>query len=222
MVSNKTLAFFLVLAVIASIGGLFISLDRLSRMMQITGYASSGTGTANVTIIGVNSISIVDNLINFGACTPNPSTGSLVSSNDTSTLGICLLNASKDNITITNDGNNFVNLTLQSSVTAATLIGGTGPSVLFTAKNASANPGCAGQAVYCGGSICSCSNYDNCTLPRTWFNITAATTNYRVCGNMTYGATSNTVEVYVQLFLPYDTPPKVNSQATLTFTASTP
>ncbi|MFC1705084.1 hypothetical protein ACFLZ6_02020 [Nanoarchaeota archaeon] len=67
-VSNKTLATLLVVAIVVSLGGTFISLNRLSsiaKVSSITGFAT-GTGKVNVTIVESTTISTPDDNIWFG------------------------------------------------------------------------------------------------------------------------------------------------------------
>ena len=72
-ISNRTLAIMMVVAILVSLGGLFMSLDRLSKLQAgvppgITTFATSGPGRANVTIAAVLSIILDDNKIDFGHC----------------------------------------------------------------------------------------------------------------------------------------------------------
>ena len=63
--SNSTLALMVVAAILVSIIGSFISLTKLSEI-GATGYASSGTGLANLSVPSTVDITVVDQLIELG------------------------------------------------------------------------------------------------------------------------------------------------------------
>jgi hypothetical protein len=69
-VSNKTIALLTVIAVIASIGGVLLSMNQLGRLGYplITGFTVSDTALLNLSITSTEGIA-VDNNIDFGAGT---------------------------------------------------------------------------------------------------------------------------------------------------------
>ncbi|MFH1409784.1 MAG: hypothetical protein ABIH34_07770 [Nanoarchaeota archaeon] len=58
----------MIVAIVVSVGGLYLSLSRMSAMpgATITGFASSGGGQVNITILNFNSITLNDAQIDLG------------------------------------------------------------------------------------------------------------------------------------------------------------
>jgi hypothetical protein len=148
-ISNRTLAIMMVVAILVSLGGLFMSLDRLSKLQVgappfITGLVTTGTGYANVSIAETLSIVLSDNNINFGTCTFPGGGATLVlesdwnchgdaacaSMNRTPSSSCVDSDLAPSTINITNDGNVGVNVTFTSSHNSTTL---------FTASGAAAD-----------------------------------------------------------------------------------
>ena len=74
-ISNKTLAMFLVAAIVVSIAGTTISLNRLGDISTSpTGFATSGVGNVSLNVNTDLSIVLDEAWINFGDCVP-PATG---------------------------------------------------------------------------------------------------------------------------------------------------
>ena len=94
-ITNNTLAFGLFLALFLIIGGTWVSLNFID---DLTGAATSGYGSTNVTVTSVVSCSIDDNLISFGEMARGIN-------NDSERIS--------DYFVISNDGN--VNLTVVSN-----------------------------------------------------------------------------------------------------------
>ncbi|MEK6967815.1 MAG: hypothetical protein AABX51_04245 [Nanoarchaeota archaeon] len=149
-ISNKTLALLLVAAIVVSLGGLFISLDRLGRIQQLggsgfTGFAVSNfsQGRSNVSISNVIAMSIHqdpnnENLIDFQTCTIPQLGRSNVSSNSTNSGGFCTdgsgdIDNFPDNLTIRNDGNVNLLVKLRSPNTTQEFLGSSGTSAAFWA-----------------------------------------------------------------------------------------
>src|SRR3989338_6834499 len=123
-ISNKAVTYLLVLAIIISVGGTMLNFYRITKLTQapaITGFATTSTGNVNVTIAAVSSITLADSLIDFGSCSQN-STGTKESSNDSTwwgAPGVCSGSASPpDNITVQNDGNKNINVTVKTNTVA--------------------------------------------------------------------------------------------------------
>jgi hypothetical protein len=90
------------MAVVISVGGLWISFSYLDGMNQLTGRATdTTTGTTGLTVSGEVSCSSPDNSISFGTMARS-------TSNDSQDAG--------DYITIQNDGNVPANITVYGSV----------------------------------------------------------------------------------------------------------
>ncbi len=231
-VSNKALTFLIVLAIVVSISSTLISLSKLNQLTPgITGMASGGSGYVNVTIAGVSSILMVDTTIDFGSCSPNSSIGANVSSNvslDWGAPGVCtsIPNGPPDNITIKNDGNSFINVTVRTNKLATTLIGPASgalpydPGFYFSSTNATIltnvyGPGCTNATGI--GTLGATG------LQWGWRNFTDITTDFGLCDNLSYagGATpQNAIYMFAKLELPANAPTGGESTATLTFTAT--
>ena len=147
-ISNRTLAILMVVAILVSLGGLFLSLDRLSKLQAgvppgITTFATTGAGRANVSVAPTISIILDDNTINFGTCTLTAGAydlelqsnwtcnggASCNSMNITSatTGGTCANSDSAPaNISIRNDGNVDINVTVATTANTTSLFSGGG------------------------------------------------------------------------------------------------
>jgi hypothetical protein len=198
-VSNKTLALFLVAAVVVSIGGTILSLDRLSRVSTV-GYATDAdTGTATLTIQTLASIKFAINTIDFGTGSVNSSTGipqcnltinasnAIAKSNcigfyDTNNNGAIV-----DTFIIENDGNADLNITLNSTVNSTEFLGGSATYALFqyTVSNNVSGSGA------CGGTL---------GVP-TWASFNNVNTN--VCTNLSWSA-PDTLRVGIRVGIPDD------------------
>jgi len=163
-ISNKTLAFLLVGAIVVSLFGTFISLNRLdnigpSGLRQITGmYTDSTTGTVQLNVQGDIAFSVV-NSVNFGDVTPITGTLMNITTDNINAQGQgndCTTGANCMALEIQNDGNEVINLTFNVSTNAAGLIGGSAPAApgfYFYARNGNrtgvaASPGCTGNMSY--------------------------------------------------------------------------
>jgi len=202
-ISNKTVAFLLIGAIAISLIGTFVSLNRLGKMgiPVISGAATSGAGTAQLTIASALSITLSeDDTVDFGTCTPTTG-GTWFESNATDKngtgQGYCDGLGYPDNITVWNDGNEYANVTISAS--NVDLTGGTlNKSLMFAMMNAS-KPGCTRAA------------------QRAWKNMTADY-NYTVCGNLTFATDLNRIWVYFGVWAPQDSTAGQRT-STLTFTA---
>ncbi|MFH1133621.1 MAG: hypothetical protein V1735_03960, partial [Nanoarchaeota archaeon] len=94
-------------------------------------------------------------------------------------------------------------------------------SVYGGCHNTSTNK-CVDSASWCG---CNTADDTNCTWRNQWTELDVASQEYEACANLTYGGTPVTrprFYLFAKVFVPADTPSKVRSNATLTFTARTP
>jgi hypothetical protein len=136
-ISNKTLALFLVGAIILSLGGTIISLNKISQITGPTGFATTGTGKVNLTILSATDISLQNASIDFGTGVVNASVCSfaiLSNNNSGQNLLNCWVNdtysaARPNNVPVTaqgayiqiqNDGNVNITVTLTSTKKNAT------------------------------------------------------------------------------------------------------
>ncbi|MFH1915847.1 MAG: hypothetical protein ABIJ21_01150 [Nanoarchaeota archaeon] len=128
-ISNKTLALFLVAAIVLSLGGTLISLNRINEITTgPTGYATTGTGMVNLSIVTNTDISIINATVDFGAGVVNVSNGcnyANLSNNFTTGWNAagCWVNQSfngaavrneTSKFVVQNDGNVNVSVTMQS------------------------------------------------------------------------------------------------------------
>jgi len=226
-VSQKTLTFLLVIAIVVSVTGTMISIKRINQLVSetpvltATGMAGSGSGMVNVTIAAVTSITALDSVIAFGSCSPpSDNFGCNTTSNDT--FGCSCDGGGPDNITISNDGNKDVNVSVKASSLAKTFIGGTvggagQAEMWFAVRNGSTNPGCGNAS-----TTIMDAEITGTGMQYTWKNISIADDNYQACANLTYGATTNTMSFFAKLFIPANAPATGGEEAstTLTFTAT--
>jgi len=203
--SNRTIAYLLLVAIFVSVAGTLLSLSKMGGIGAplITGAATSGAGTAQLTVASALSIVVEDTTVNFGECTPVGVPGTWFESNATDkgagspSPGFCTGLQNPDNLTIHNDGNQFANVTINASnvdITGGTL----NKSLMFAMMNAS-KPGCVEAA------------------QRSWYNMTALG-EYTVCGNLTFKTNYNRIWVYFGVWVPSDATAGQRS-STLTFTA---
>ncbi len=203
-ISNKTISILLLVAIISSLTTFLVTVNLQTPTGHSGINVTSQTGKANLSIYGFASITFLneDGLIAFGVCVPDNSTWRNISS-DTISIDCSGLSAHGDNITIVNDGNVNVNLSVKSSVSAATLIGGTNPGMWFATNESATKKGCTGSDL------------------KGWVEMNS--TNYNVeqiaCGNLTPGSANNTVEFNFKIQLPYDAPETASSSTNLTFKA---
>jgi hypothetical protein len=127
-ISNKTLAIFLVAAIVLSLGGTMLSLNSLNKIGP-TGMASTQIGRVNLTILSNSDITLGHQQIEFGIGVVNTSSGckyaNLTQNATNGFFGNCWVNqaqmpnsvvANETNFwSIQNDGN--VNITLTATST---------------------------------------------------------------------------------------------------------
>ncbi len=213
-VSNKTLAMFLVAAIVVSIAGTIISLNKLGEV-SYTGYALTDTGQVNISVGTTLSITTQDdNTIDFGTCTPQGGTDVVISSevaNGDATYGICS-GFTPDEILVRNDGNVNANVTINASDWGEAHGGTFLPSssgnswIAYKITNASSAGG------YNGGCV---GNYQS-----TYTNITNTyNSNMLGCDNLSAHATDNSFEFDVEILVPNDAQ-STTSSLTLTFIAN--
>ena len=207
-ITNKTLAVFLVVAVVISVGGTILSLDRIGNLrIQTTGFATSSTqGNATINVTSQTSIRFSINSVDFGAGSVNTTGGynnCTMSLNDTAVftkvgcLSFNANNAAGPSFVIENDGGTYVNLTLNSTKNAASFIGGTNPAFEY--------------AIYQNEtSSCKLSIYNESNVSTVAANVV------NICQNLSYLDTEDTLRIYVRVRIPYDAPIVAT---TATFTA---
>ena len=207
-ISNKTLAIFLVAAIVVSVAGTMISLNKL-QSVSYTGFATTATGNVSVNIQSQLSITTSDgNTINFGQCTPQ--SGSDTTINSESSPSICTGQSFPQNISVRNDGNVDANVTVQFSkvgkAQGGTFLDSTEgtSSIAYKVVNGSAG------GTYHGGCIGS--------YPSSYTTVSTANSEIQGCTDLKYGDTYNSFVTDVQIVVPYDAPVGTDS-VILTYTA---
>jgi hypothetical protein len=222
-ISNKTLAILLVFAMAISLGGTVISLNRLrisgTQAPGITGFGT-GTGTANLSITSDTTITVIQNLVDFGTGIINMTAGctnatlassSVNATNWTAEYDACWVsNATtpamvlfpSSAIVVRNDGNINVTLTMDSTAnTAATFIAGaTGGGPLYQYKSAS-------------NETDACDNPQNAS----WYNLNASTS-MAICDKLKAENSQDEARISFKVRIPSDATGYKSD--TLTFTSS--
>ena len=208
-ISNKTLAIFLVGAIVISLAGTFLSLNKLGTLAPATGNAVSTAGNAYVLVNSTTAIK-------FDVATVNWSVGSV---NSTGSQQNCTMNTMSANsvdcvgfltistpLIIENTGNtNITLLQFGSNATAAQFIGGGadhgGPQFMYVVGNNAS------------GS-CSANLY-----PTTFINVNITGNEQTICTNYNSVDGLDTMNISLKINIPISA---VAGQkyATLTITAT--
>jgi len=211
--SNKSLAMLLLVVMVVSLAGTMVVLNRQER--SLTGFATSATGTIQLSVSGLASITAIDNnAINFGACTPISGIGILA--NITSdvlenTTAVCSTFTVLDNISVRNDGNVNVSVTLDPSACApgvgnlsCSFLNSSSTKALLMYKTAT---GGTGYTNGCTGSL---------VAAYTAFNGTHS--GVTGCSKLLYGVNNNSFITHFKIGVPYDAPLGAAS-VTITYSA---
>lgn len=208
-ISNKGLAVLLVLAIVVSIGGTLISLNRIGT--GITGYVTQ-TGTATLNIQELVQITLTDASVDFGTCALNSSTVLTYISNSTNNQSLedpasqCSFpDGVPDVFTLENTGNKNVNLTIGSDTSAADFVNAPSQELKTFAF--------AGMPRIGTGEIGCVEGLQN-----SFTNFTAASTEYLLCNNFTTVSDADEIDIAFMVTLP---PDAASGQrvATITITA---
>jgi hypothetical protein len=172
--SNKSLALLLVAAIVISLGGTLISLNRLSQQ-GLTGLAA-GTVVLNVS---ENMSCTIGSNVSFGISTSQILAQTNISTNSANSNGFndCTGNDACRGMMINNTGNVNVNVTFYSSANGTTLLGGPGAtnasfqySIVNGSFNGAALPGC-------NSGLKTAWGYANETITTICTNLTSLSTN---------------------------------------------
>ena len=217
-ISNKTLAFLLVVAIAISLGGTFVSMNRLNTLMNlpgVTGFATANsTGTANVTITASASIRFAVNNLDFGIGAVNSSAGNTVCSLASGSVagfkdgtGQCINFSAVGvlkSLQIENDGNVNLTVNLTSTKNATQFVGG--PSAAeqfrFTVTN--------NDSSSCGAPT-----------PAAWSPINSSG-QMVVCGStggLSFLQSQNSLNMSLNLTIPYDSAFASGTNQVVTLTA---
>jgi len=205
--SNKSLALLLVAAIVVSLGGTLISLNKLNQQ-GATGLAA---GEVNLTITSNTSCNI-DTNVTFGT-SGKPGGLWILSTNGTNTgygaFSDCLATAACYGMQINNTGNTNINITLLTNYNASTFLGGPqatvddfqGLAVNGTASGYSTvRPGCRG-------------------LNESWFYINETVRPMHICTNLTWQDANDMLTIEYNVTIDVDTPAG-GKTATITITCT--
>jgi len=229
--NNKTIVLALVAAIVISLGGTFLVLNKLDKVGDypvFTGFATNDTGYVNVTISQTLSIDVndTDSYIDFGTC--NAPKGGLttsiasnfsqgggsginatqqggVANGDINCTGGNLIGGAKY-IKIQNIGNVEANLTINSTHNGTNLLTSGDAKIWYN----SVNHDVAGLN-------------DDCTVNRAtgWNEIILNQTLYVVCERLSFGNPNPAQRVYLNLTIPFDSSTGgLLATSTLTFEAT--
>lgn len=195
-ISNKALAGLLIAAIVISVSGTLMVLDKNAGL---TGYATSQDANVSVNITGIVSIVLDSATLDFG-------TGSVTSGATNAILaydGSTFTNVNgtgfsqSGDIILENDGNLNANITIQTTNDVATFIGGTSPAMEYLAVDNESG---------------SCIN----GLESSYATLTTSPTNF--CTKLNFSDSADTVKMGLRLTIPSDTIGYKSN--TITFTAS--
>ncbi len=204
---NQGLVVMLVAAIVVSIGSTLISLNKLSVIGGITGFATSDVGTVTFQVNESTSITLTDNSVDFGTCILNNSgfiTYDSDITNGTSVQGFYCdgLSAGEDYMVLENDGNVNVSVTLQSDVDGPGFTGSPTSRGEFWFKAAEEEVG-------------SCTG----TLADSWVNISQSAFDYNVCDDFKNVDGNDALKIWYRIVLPDDVPAAGVKTAQITFSA---
>jgi hypothetical protein len=202
-ISNKTLAIILVAAVVVSLAGTIISLNKLNG---ITGFATTPTGIAEVQVNTTSSI-------RFAVATVNWTSGSVNSTYVNCTMdtvgnlssGCIGFHSVSQALVLENDGNVPVNVSLRAASSNSTFIGGTlvggGPEFMY---NVTVN-----ETNSCGAPV-----------PAAWTDVNLSSPGTLICPYLDYTDGNDSLKIGLWINIPYTASSGIKSN-TLTATAST-
>ena len=200
-ISNKTLAWLLVGAIIVSILGTFTALNRIQRL-GITGAATeNATGQTQLQVQTSASIRFADDTVDFGSWQVNASayTNCTIETETPSASSGCIGgSAPNDYLVIENDGNvNFTSVNLKSNATAAQFIGGNSSIVKFQWKIADNET---------PGPSCSALYQDD-----DWHDVDTSASGVKICDDFNFLNDKDSLRVYFRIVIPYDAPQGVKT-----------
>ena len=141
-ISNSFLAVLLVIAIMIAIVGAWTSIDKVNRLVGITGMGTSGY--VNLTIANMSSLNVTATECNFGVGAVNAgSTSAILASNGT----VVNWNSTgtSTNMSLKNDGNQNFSVNVSSGKNTTTFLGGGSTLMAYKvwyAGNKSTSGGC--------------------------------------------------------------------------------
>jgi hypothetical protein len=183
MTENNSVMIVAVLAVVASLAAAGFSYYSMSSGPRVSGFASTDTGTTSLTITSTADINFTDDTISFGAGRVNPTYAGATLDTDAGTVVNGTWTPETTGFVLENVGNVNVSLTLQSAKNAAELLGGTAPAYQMKVTDVESG---------------SC-------LTNGLSSYTAVDKSKQAaCGKFLFATGTNTLNVDVRLYVPYD------------------
>ena len=193
--SNKSLALLLVVAIVISLGGTLLSLNKVSQLQflgieVVTGRAS---GIVNLSIEEVAACRIEKN-VSFGSGSQGAAdlSSDLDNASSEFTENCTLVTDECEGMEINNTGNKYLEVNFSSDKNATTFLGGDNVGVgdfQFKAANGTWD-----------ASLSGC----NSGLDTSWGNVLASSSG--ICSNLSYGAANRMITVEYNVTLKVDTP----------------
>jgi hypothetical protein len=125
--NNKSLAVFLLAAVVVSIGGTILSLNRMGSIHYTTGYASTDYGTATLFINSSTEIYFSIDSIDWGSGFVNSTSGAemncTLNTNNYKSIGCIGFTQNNIGLELTNDGNTIPQVRLWSNAGGIDMFG---------------------------------------------------------------------------------------------------
>jgi hypothetical protein len=205
-ISNRTLAMFLIAAMVISLAGTLISLNRINKMGGLTGFASSDVGNVSLFVNTTQSLIFTVSTINFGTGTVNQTSQycNLTSDASTPIRPWCEGFQAATGLVLENNGNVNLSVQLASSVdvNSTSFLQG-GPNAYFKWAITNNESGSCNTAL----SYAAYSNV-NTTAPGTM-----------VCTDLNWSG-SDTLLINVSLGIDVTKVGSIGGQRNATFTAT--
>jgi len=190
-ISNKTLAWFVIGAVVVSLAGTLASFKG-----TMTGYvASNDTGLASVNVAQSVILRFAINSTNFGSGSIDSGSGytecnlSINGSSNIASSGCVGFNSvnpgGADAFVLENAGTSYLNVTINFTGNASTFIGGTNAKLQYAVSNNESN---------------SCQTLYNIG----WTDVGAPNQSTLICYNMSHVTTQNTIRIGMKMSIPTD------------------
>lgn len=214
-ISNRALAMFLLAAIAVSLVGTVISLNRLDSV-KLTGLAQSDVGTVQLEVLAGASITTQDNnAIDFGQCNLGSGVPVTINSEDLVNTSTSCGTFNADNISVRNNGNIDLNVTINTTGCGDAHCTGTDIFVDSDSDSSAfaykiVNGG--GITGYAGG----CTTSGGFPWQENYTNFTTVSQRWLACSNLTKGPTANSFVTHFQLVVPSDATPGSDS-VTLTY-----
>ena len=200
-ISNKTLMAFLIAAIVISIGGTIISLERISRLgaPEVAGYAT--TGTANLTVLGTSAV-VVNKNVDFGSGSPSSDitnqTVITTETNNTGGFNDCTAGDDCLGLELENTGNVNLNITITAASDSDAFWSGTDTQGSFQFFVADGNRS--------KDETGSCHNASGAIVTEVSDWTAISTSPILMCYNFTYPSATDTLTVEFNLTIPTDEP----------------